>query len=191
MDFRITVKRKHRGVIVSIVYLLALLYAPPTAAQEKLSDREKRARVYEMYAAYKQSFPDVRDITPARVKQLMRTNRIQFVDTRRPEERAVSILPGAISQEAFLKAPDRYADAMVIVYCTISYRSGLFAAELSAKDMSVYNLTGGLLAWVLEGGKVVNANGETRQIHVYGDEWNYAPEGYTVHKFTFLQRHFQ
>jgi sodium/bile acid cotransporter 7 len=40
------------------------------------------------------------------------------------------------------------------------------------------NLRGGLLAWVHAGGKVYDANGETRRIHVYGRKWNLAPNGY-------------
>ena len=190
IGFYIPMQRKHWRTIVSIICLPILLLVLPLGAKEQITDEEKRSRVYAMYAEYKQSFPDVRDITPSEVKKLMRTTQVQFVDTRRPEERAVSILPGAISQEEFLKAPARYADATVIAYCTISYRSGLFAAEVSEKDVKVFNLAGGLLAWVLEGGKVVNDNGETRQIHVYGDEWNYPPRGYEAVQYNFLERLF-
>jgi sodium/bile acid cotransporter 7 len=186
--FRSAKKKSLCRIVIGIICLFSLMIALPTAAKRELTDREKRDRVYAMYAQYKQSFPKVQDITPPEAKNLMQTERIQFVDTRRPEERAVSMLPGAISQAEFLKAPQRYTDATVIVYCTISYRSGLFAEDLSAKGITVYNLAGGLLAWVLEGGTVENATGETRQIHVYGDEWNYPPKGYTAHKFNFIQR---
>ena len=42
----------------------------------------------------------------------------------------------------------------------------------------IYNLRGGLLAWVLDGKKVYDTKGETRKIHVYGKRWNYPPSGY-------------
>ena len=183
-----TAIKKLCRIVIGVICLFSLMQTLPTAAKRELTDREKRDRVYAMYAQYKQSFPEVQDIMPSEAKDLMQNGRIQFVDTRRPEERAVSMLPGAISQAEFLKAPQRYAGATVIVYCTISYRSGLFAEDLSAKGITVYNLAGGLLAWVLEGGTVENANGETRQIHVYGDKWNYPPKGYTSHTFNFIQQ---
>jgi sodium/bile acid cotransporter 7 len=42
----------------------------------------------------------------------------------------------------------------------------------------VYNLRGGILAWVHDGGTVYDQNGETRRIHVYGRKWNLAPNSY-------------
>jgi len=40
------------------------------------------------------------------------------------------------------------------------------------------NLRGGLLAWVHDGGKVYDRNGETRRIHVYGRKWDLGPKDY-------------
>ncbi|MDY6990458.1 MAG: hypothetical protein SWQ30_20645 [Thermodesulfobacteriota bacterium] len=34
-----------------------------------------------------------------------------------------------------------------------------------------------MLAWVREGGKIHDAKGETKCVHVYWKEWNYLPEG--------------
>ena len=57
------------------------------------------------------------------------------------------------------------------------------AAEYSQKTFKkngtpVYNLRGGILAWVHAGGKVYDQTGETHRIHVYGQDWNLAPEQY-------------
>ncbi len=49
---------------------------------------------------------------------------------------------------------------------------------MTRKGITMYNLRGGLLAWVHDGGKVVDQKGETKRIHVYGRKWNLAPSAY-------------
>lgn len=90
----------------------------------------------------------------------------------------------------FVKNYSNYNNQIFIGYCTISYRSGVFAKKMAQKGIIVYNLFGGLLAWVLEGGKVYNSNGETKRIHVYGKKWNYPPQGYEVVMFGVLDKYF-
>jgi sodium/bile acid cotransporter 7 len=162
-----------------------------TAAEsaEPLTDKEKKAAVYRMYNDYKlKDFPNVEDILPGEAMAMMTTRNVVFVDTRKPAERAVSTLPGAISRDAFEAHPERYRDALVIAYCTISYRSGLFSETMAERGLPVLNLAGGILAWTLEGGQVVDGGGETRRIHVYGKEWDLAPDGYETVMFGPLDR---
>jgi len=90
----------------------------------------------------------------------------------------VSMLPGAITEQEFLTHPERYRDKIIIGYCTISYRSGKLAEKLKAQGVVMLNLRGGLLAWVHDGGKVYDRNGETRRIHVYGRKWDLGPKDY-------------
>ena len=118
------------------------------------------------------------------------TGHVLFIDTRKPSEMKVSMLPGALSKEAFLKDPLKYRDLTIIAYCTISYRSGDFAVRMSNKGIDIYNLEGGLLAWVLEGGKVYDAGRETKRVHVYGKKWNYLPKEYEPVFFSFFEKYF-
>jgi len=110
--------------------------------------------------------------------QLMREGKAVFVDVREPEEQRVSMLPGAITEQELLKNIQKYKDRILIGYCTISYRSGKLAQKLRDRGIVMLNLRGGMLAWVHAGGRVYDANGETRRIHVYGRKWNLIPEGY-------------
>jgi len=154
-------------------------------------DARKLATVYAMYAVYRaEFFPDVPDIRPRAAMEIQAAGKAVFIDTRQPAEMAVSTLPGAITQEQFLAEPARYAGKTAIAYCTISYRSGLFARDMAAREAKIYNLAGGLLAWVLEGGKVYDAAGETRRLHVYGPKWDYPPQGYEAVRFSWFQRLF-
>jgi sodium/bile acid cotransporter 7 len=173
-------------------HLFFLLFGYPffVMADQSLTNDEKKAVVYEMYREYKKDFPDVKDITPKEAMELLKAGRILFVDTRKDAEMKVSMLPGAISEETYLKDKSLYRKKTIVLYCTISYRSGKLAQILSKQGVEAYNLAGGLLAWVLEGGKVYDQAGETKRIHVYGEKWNYPPGGYEAVTFTFFERLF-
>jgi sodium/bile acid cotransporter 7 len=173
------------------LFCVAVTVSPAFAGDRPLSDDEKKSAVYQMYRDYKsEDFPEVMDISPEKAMALQSAGEIVFVDTRKTGEMDVSMLPGAITRSAFLENVDRYRDKIVVAYCTISYRSGEFAEEMAGRGVTVYNLEGGMLAWVLEGGKVYDEEGETRRIHVYGDKWNYAPAGYEAITFGFFERLF-
>ena len=163
--------------------LCGLLFPQGSQGEAVLSDAQKKEIVYKMYADYKRDFPGVKDVTPAQAMEMLQKEGVVFVDTRKPEEMTVTVLPGAITKKAFMNNPDNYADKLVVVYCTISYRSGIFARDMASKGITVENLAGGILAWTLEGGKIYNANDETHRIHVFGKKWNYAPDGYDVVMF--------
>jgi sodium/bile acid cotransporter 7 len=150
----------------------------PARAGDALSEAGKRAKIETLYRNYRKDFANVQDIAPAAAMELLKSNAAVFVDVRAKKEQAVSMLPGAITEQAFLNHIDRYRDKTVISYCTISYRSGKLAAKLKARGVVMLNLRGGLLAWVHDGGKVYDRTGETRRIHVYGRKWDLGPKDY-------------
>lgn len=101
-----------------------------------------------------------------------------LVDARTAEERAVSILPGAVTPQALLESPPRSGHP-VVVYCTIGMRSADLTLRLRAAGWDAYNLRGGVLAWAAAGGEFVTADGRaTHRVHVYGARWNHLPGGY-------------
>jgi len=161
-----------------LTYSLSLVSWAPLASAEELTDAQKLQIVYEMYEEYKESFPEVEDVTPKQAMELIQSEEVMFVDTRKSKEQKVSMLPNAVTEKAFKKNLEQYRDQVIIGYCTISYRSGKLAKKLREKDITMLNLRGGMLAWVHEGGRVYNANGETKRLHVYKKKWNYVPEGY-------------
>lgn len=148
-------------------------------------DAQKKKIVYEMYVEYKKDFPSVEDMTPMAAKKLMETGQVIFVDVRKPSEMEISLIPGAVTKKQFLKEPSKFHNHTVVAYCTIGARSGKFAMKMAKKGIRTYNLRGGLLAWVLEGGKVYDQKGETKRVHVYGKKWNYLPDGYEAVMFGF------
>jgi rhodanese-related sulfurtransferase len=64
----------------------------------------------------------------------------------------VSVLPGTctISQRRLEQlGPETFRGRRVVCYCTVGYRSGLYAAQLRRRHgLDAYNLRGSVLAWV-------------------------------------------
>ena len=147
-------------------------------SSDELTNGDKRKKINNMYNEYKRQFPEVIDISTQEAMKLADMQQVVFIDAREPEEQMISMLPGAITEREYLNHPEKYTDVVKIAYCTISYRSGLLAQKLQKNGVVLYNLQGGLLAWVHDGGKVFDRNGESKRIHVYGRKWNLGPTGY-------------
>jgi sodium/bile acid cotransporter 7 len=157
--------------------LLGLVAGPAPA--EDLEDPEKLARVETMYAEARQSFPDVPSVAPAELPDLAAGGRMVLVDVRTPAEQEVSRLPGALTTADFEARRAELAGSVVVTYCTVGYRSGLYAARLRSQGWDARNLAGSLLAWTHTGGALVGPDGQpTKRLHVYGERWNLAAAGY-------------
>ena len=154
------------------------------------TDAEKKEAVYTMYANYKKSFTKIADITPQKAMALSEQDQVVFVDIRKPAEMKVSRVKGAISQLEFIKNPSAYTGKTIVGYCTIGMRSGQLAKEFARDGISMLNLKGGILAWLHEGGTIVNDDGETRRLHIFGKKWDLAPDGYETMTFRFRDRFF-
>ena len=181
--------RRHIIFTVAIMIVLSFVWGEIFPA-EVLTDEEKRQKVMGMYEDYKRSsFPDIEDIAPDEALKLLDQGNVLFVDVRSHDEQEISTLPGAITEKEFREDPNAYTDRIIISYCTISYRSGIFAKEFKDKGISILNLKGGLLGWVHDGGMVYDQNKETNLIHVYGKKWDLAPDEYKtrVFKLPFLK----
>jgi len=128
-----------------------------------------------MYTDYRKDFEGVQEIDAAAAINLVGDPEVVFVDVRDPGEQAVSMIPGAVTSEVFLAAPERYQGQRIIGYCTISYRSGKLAVKMTRRGITIVNLKGGLLAWVHAGGPLVRGYKPVKQLHVYGHKWDLAP----------------
>ena len=172
-------RRTILGLITAAsAFAFITLMGRPSLSSDDLSDRDKRHKFEDMYNGYKKQFPEVRDISAEKVMTLVAEGNAVLIDIREPLEQQVSMLPRAITEKEFINDAAKYKDAVKIAYCTIGYRSGKFAQKLQKQGIPVVNLRGGILAWVHDGGKVYDQNGETHRIHVYGRKWNLGPKGY-------------
>lgn len=161
--------------------MMALATVIGGCAERQAEGADTLATIESMYDEYRERFPDVEGLTADSLRALIDTEGVVVVDVRTPEEWGVSMIPGAITREAFESDPDRYAESTVVAYCTIGARSGQFADEIRRQGFDVVNLEGSILAWTHAGGPLVDPAGNaTTEVHVYGERWNLAADGYTA-----------
>ncbi len=141
-------------------------------------NRKRQRKAEKMYARYRRSFRGIQEMEAKEAVRLQDQNRVVFVDVRDPVEQAVSMLPGALTEAEYLKVPQRFRKKIVLCYCTIGYRSGLFVKKYGAKYPNLYNLSGGLILWLHAGGTMEKDGSGTLRVHVYGRKWALQPEGY-------------
>lgn len=158
-----------------IILSILVSFGASLAPAGMLTDVQKRQLALEMYADYRNSFPEVGDIDAHTAMGLLSEPDVVFVDVRRPNEQKVSMIPGAIKKEEFMDQIEKYRTKRIIAYCTISYRSGKFASKLRRKGIFITNLEAGLLGWVHAGGPLVRQNQSVQRLHVYGRKWDLAP----------------
>jgi sodium/bile acid cotransporter 7 len=156
-----------------VAYSAVLAWARPPS-----SDAERKVRIRQMYESYARSFPDVPGIRAEDAMALVGSDDVVFVDVRERKEQEISMIPGAITESAYRADPGAYAGRKVVTYCTIGFRSGMFAKELAESGVDVHNLEGSLLAWTHARGPLASGGEPTRDLHVYGSRWNLAAEGY-------------
>ncbi len=117
-------------------------------------------------------------IKPAALDSLQQQRPVVLLDTRTPEEYAVSHLPRArfVNYDTFDVAAlsDVDKDAEVVVYCAVGYRSERVGEALQkAGYKHVKNLYGGIFAWKNAGHMVVNQQDQpTDSVHTYNRNWS-------------------
>lgn len=142
--------------------------------------KNKPQVVTSMATSIEKQFPSVSHITIEEFIKLKDQNqKTILVDVRSEEERTVSIIPGAISKEEFLKNLDKYKGHKIVSYCTIGYRSSTFSKEMSKKNIKVFNLKESALGWAHRKKDFVTKDGKkTKKVHVYGEAWDLLPSDY-------------
>ena len=84
-----------------------------------------------MYNAFRKVFASVPEITVKELlEQQQQQEKILLVDIRQRNEQRISMLPEAITQQQFEQNQEKYLDYQIVCYCTIGYRSGLYAKKL-------------------------------------------------------------
>jgi|GEM_PF-495132 len=175
-------KRPHPFYIATLLFgLAASVFFPFAAPGQTFEDADSiRLKVDALYHDFSSRHPEIPDITVDDFLSLKEEDGVVLVDNRMPEERAVSMIPGAITDDEFESDREEYKDAVIVVYCTIGVRSGRYAKKLVRRGYNAFNLAGGVLAWAHTGGGFVDPHGDrTDRVHVYGEEWSLLPPGYS------------
>lgn len=169
----------HSSKIHTFLLVGCLLLIRPLAAQSPIDNHARQQQMLEMYQRYKsKTFPSIPDVSVEEYLALKKQEKIILLDVREFREQQVSIIPGAITKEEFEKDSVRYKNDMIVLYCTIGYRSGIYTRKLLKRNFQAVNLIGGVLAWAHAGQLFAGLDGETKKVHIYGKKWNLLPQGY-------------
>ncbi|MCB9674302.1 MAG: MPT-synthase sulfurylase [Alphaproteobacteria bacterium] len=156
------------------MWLLSWLGCATAAPPEDPAARVDR--IEKMYDDYRRlGFAKVPDIEP---DQLSTLESPVLVDVRPPEERKVSMIPGAITKEEFEADPEKYRGHTIVPYCTIGARSGMYGKKLMNDGWEVRNLKGSILLWTYTGQPLEGPQGPTHEVHTYGRRWALVADGY-------------
>lgn len=141
-----------------------------------MSQNPLRALAWRVVKAWiHRRFPSVDDISTATLAQrLEQGESIVLVDVRKPEEYAVSHLPGAIhaeSVEALQQGLRNAKNVRIVAYCSIGYRSARLTQQLVAAGYRAVNLEGSLFQWANENRPLVCNQQQTTQVHPYSSTW--------------------
>ncbi|KAL4435940.1 hypothetical protein ABPG77_000702 [Micractinium sp. CCAP 211/92] len=138
-------------------------------------------------------FPQVPSISSTELRRIHDTGapglpQVVVVDCRTPEETAVSMIPGSLTQAEFEARRGEMAGKTVVCYCTVGYRSSSLAAKLRGQGLEAKNLEGGIVRWAQKRYPLVARNGEgkeedTKRIHVYAKPWALQPDDYEAVMF--------
>lgn len=125
----------------------------------------------QLQSQIRRQFDDVAFISTAELAQRLDNGEtLTLLDVREPAEYRVSHL-----QDAVLAAnwpADAPMDQTIIVYCSVGYRSAVFARDLQAKGYTnVFNLEGSIFQWANENRAIVDENGPVQLVHPFDARW--------------------
>ena len=99
-----------------------------------------------------------------------------LLDARSEEEFETSHLQDAVRatnvREARTVLEERDEKPIIVVYCSVGYRSSRLAQQLRARGIgNVFNLEGSLFQWANEGRPVYRDSERVRPVHPFDDDW--------------------
>ena len=158
----------------SLLLVLSLLLLVPAA----FADSPTRDELWsDTLDAVRDDFPQVRHLsTDDLAKLLEKQPEITILDTREPEEYEVSHIQGAVlarnAKDALDALEDQDLDNLVVVYCSVGYRSSRVAAILKRRGYSnVFNLEGSLFKWANEDRPIYRGDQKATKVHPYDESW--------------------
>ena len=116
--------------------------------------------------------PEAPSISASQIRSLQTVedfqDRFVIVDVRAKGETDVSVIPGAITKTEFENSIEQHDGKTVVVYCTVGYRSGIYAKQLQRDGWDARNYKGSILDWCGNALPVVTPDGKsTCRVHTY------------------------
>ena len=153
--------------------ILFALWAGATAEAQQASADPVAERLQRRTAEVRAQYDDVRHVTPEVLSGYPVAPLL--IDVRKPEEYAVSRLPGAVhapDAERLLEVARLAGDRPIVVYCSLGVRSSIAARTLATEGFTdVANLDGSIFGWANAGLPLENDLGATDKAHPFNAWW--------------------
>ena len=158
---------------VAIVVFFCFVLVVPSIADEKKFEEQWADTISWIH----EEFPSVQHISTDQLAQLLaERDDITLLDTREQEEYEVShIQDAALATDVndaleILGKHDK--GRIVVVYCSVGYRSSKIAEILARRGVpNVFNLEGSLFQWANEGRPLYQGASRVNRVHPFDDEW--------------------
>lgn len=152
----------------------------------ELSQEQQKLKAHTKFQELVKNFTNIPVIDPEIILETKDSVKYVFIDVREAEEQKVSMIPGALTTKEFrdrYKSPSDLDSVLVVVYCTLGYRSAAFAEQLKKYQIQAWNLKAGITGWAFAHGPLVEKSGpnqytSTKKIHTYSAGWNILPPNY-------------
>mmetsp|Transcript_19571 Transcript_19571/g.28152 ORF Transcript_19571/g.28152 Transcript_19571/m.28152 type:complete len:172 (-) Transcript_19571:160-675(-) len=153
----------------------------------------RKIKAEEMMRQYTSEFSEVQVAKSEDILELKRKGDcpVVLIDVREREEYEVSMIPGAITSTEFntLRNESEIDENTILIpYCTIGYRSGLYSRKLIADGYKNVRNGEGIVLWTYSGGRLVRRDGKnevnTDRVHTYGSKWDVASEEFKSVQFS-------
>ena len=123
-------------------------------------------------------FPDVPSLTTTELAALLSagSREVVLLDARERDEFDVSHLEGAhhapSESDAVALLQSSTPGALIVVYCSVGYRSAALVERLHARQFAnVVNLQGSIFAWASEGRPLYRGDSPVEHVHPYDRRW--------------------
>lgn len=173
MDFFIIFTGKRKPLSMRYLYIIILILSL-TTTNATISNAGDLTwpQVFQMI---NENFPNLPEKSVSELAQLQKENTsIYLFDVRKRKEFEVSHINGAYNLTSVTQIEDKVPrkDALIIVYCSVGYRSAAVVEKLRLHGyQNSYNLKGSIFQWANSGYKIYKGNEETTQVHPYNSKW--------------------
>lgn len=179
---------RKRFLLISLCVAAAAAAAVPDSAAGIAVPNARALRIEtRLWQEFSKQTKDIQGpwIRAADLMKILDDTNLVLIDVRQPEEQQVSMLEHALTPREFAEKFRHGipASKRLVIYDTMGFRSGKYAAELAKQGIKAENLEGGVLAWSHAGGDffVKDAAGrpiKTNRVHVYDKGWNFLHPDY-------------
>jgi len=158
------------------------------------SSISRKLTAQKLFLNYSSFFQSISTISSDDILQASSsTSPCYFIDVRTEDEIKISKLPNSVTKHKFENEimNNIGKDVLLIPYCTIGYRSGVYGTYLLNNGFTNVKNGEGVVLWTYTGKPLIkdlnNFQQETYEVHTYGKKWDLLADGYISYQFTTLQ----